>query len=559
MRMRAILMLAAVFGLTSVVAIDGGALHAQSTIPVALTGVVSSAEEGAMEGVIVTAKAPGSTVATSVVTDERGRFTFPASHLGAGHYNLKIRAAGYDLAGPNAADVAAQKATSADLKLRKTRDLAFQLTDGEWVASMPGTDEQKRALLDCDSCHSLQRVVYSSWSAKEFLSIIPRMATYVNQSTAVHPQKRYAPTPAGGMSPKALGELATYLETVNLHDRSYWAYEPKAFPRPKGRATHVVYTEYDMPRATIEPHDVYVANGLVWYSDFGEEYLGKLDPASGKVTEYPVPELKKGYPQGELDLQPDKAGNLWLSGMYQGGVIEFSPKTEAFKAYPLPTDLNGITAQQSMVMPNNMDVDGKVWTNNQDQHQVLRLDAATGKYEALGPFKDTTGRDRLVSGYGILSDSQNNAYLLDFGAEGQAIVKIDAKTGAMTMYPTPTARSRARRGRIFGQDQMVFGEYGANQIATFDTKSGAFKEYKMPTAQTNPYDAFADKNGELWEGSMWNDRIVRIDPKTNRTVEYLLPKFTNIRRIFVDNSTTPVTFWTGNNHDASIVKLEPAG
>jgi hypothetical protein len=33
--------------------------------------------------------------------------------------------------------------------------------------------------------------------------------------------------------------------------------------------------------------------------------------------------------------------------------------------------------------------------------------------------------------------------------------------------------------------------------------------------------------------------------------------FTNVRRVFVDNSTTPVTFWVGNNHAASIVKLEP--
>jgi hypothetical protein len=28
-------------------------------------------------------------------------------------------------------------------------------------------------------------------------------------------------------------------------------------------------------------------------------------------------------------------------------------------------------------------------------------------------------------------------------------------------------------------------------------------------------------------------------------VEYLLPKTTNIRRVFVDNSTSPVTFWVG--------------
>jgi virginiamycin B lyase len=32
---------------------------------------------------------------------------------------------------------------------------------------------------------------------------------------------------------------------------------------------------------------------------------------------------------------------------------------------------------------------------------------------------------------------------------------------------------------------------------------------------------------------------------------------TNIRRVFVDNSTTPVTFWVGSNDGASIVKLEP--
>lgn len=32
---------------------------------------------------------------------------------------------------------------------------------------------------------------------------------------------------------------------------------------------------------------------MVWYSDFGEQFFGKLDPRTGKVTEYPVPLLKK--------------------------------------------------------------------------------------------------------------------------------------------------------------------------------------------------------------------------------------------------------------------------
>jgi len=40
-------------------------------------------------------------------------------------------------------------------------------------------------------------------------------------------------------------------------------------------------------------------------------------------------------------------------------------------------------------------------------------------------------------------------------------------------------------------------------------------------------------------------------------VNYLLPHETNIRRVFVDDSTARPTFWVGSNHGAAIVKLEP--
>jgi hypothetical protein len=56
---------------------------------------------------------------------------------------------------------------------------------------------------------------------------------------------------------------------------------------------------------------------------------------------------------------------------------------------------------------------------------------------------------------------------------------------------------------------------------------------------------------------MFTDRVTRLDPKSGQMTDYLLPRSTNIRRVFVDNSTTPVTFWVGNDHGASIIKLEP--
>ncbi len=69
-------------------------LHAAPQTASALSGQVTSAEEGPMEGVVVSAKKDGSTISISVVTNAAGRFAFPASRLEPGHYALSARAAG---------------------------------------------------------------------------------------------------------------------------------------------------------------------------------------------------------------------------------------------------------------------------------------------------------------------------------------------------------------------------------------------------------------------------------------------------------------------------------
>ena len=69
---------------------------------VALTGIVSSVEEGPMEGVLVSAKRAGSTIAVTVVSDAQGRYRFPRARLELGSYAIRVRAIGYQLGGPDA-------------------------------------------------------------------------------------------------------------------------------------------------------------------------------------------------------------------------------------------------------------------------------------------------------------------------------------------------------------------------------------------------------------------------------------------------------------------------
>jgi virginiamycin B lyase len=524
----------------------------------ALTGQVSSAEEGAMEGVLVSAKRDGATITVTVVTDKSGRYGFPASRLEPGHYSLRMRAVGYDLDGPAAADVAAGKTASVDLKLRKTEDLASQLSNGEWIASVPGTDQQKIGLLNCMGCHTLERIVRSRYSADDFMQVLPRMQGYVNQSMPTHPQLRRAERlmeERGDQRVRVQRTLADYLATINLSNAPQWGYALKTLPRPAGRATRVVITEYDLGRETIEPHDVIVdRDGVIWYSNFGEPVLGRLDPKTGKTSEFPLPELKPDFPTGSLGLRTDPAGNLWLGMMYQGGIAKFDRKTETLQTWSLPADVNIDAAQVNMVSPQHSDVDGKVWTQNNGFAGIHRLDLASGAIETFKPFGDSP-KGEVHNIYDIIPDSQNNAYFTDF--RHRHIGRIDAKTGEVKLYAAPTPASAPRRGHMDANDRLWFAEYRANRVAMFDTKSETFKEWVMPTAWTVPYDVVLDRNGEAWTGSMSTDRIVRLDPATETSVEYLLPRETNIRRVFVDNSTNPVTFWVGSNHGASIVKLEP--
>src|SRR3989442_1479969 len=114
--------------------LSGGPAQAQPAP--ALTGQVMSAEEGLMEGVLVSVKKVGSTITTTVVTDAQGRYRFLGPRLTLGPYAFSIRAVGYELEGRRIADVGANGPVTADLRLRETPDLASQLNNAAFLLSI---------------------------------------------------------------------------------------------------------------------------------------------------------------------------------------------------------------------------------------------------------------------------------------------------------------------------------------------------------------------------------------------------------------------------------------
>jgi len=61
----------------------------------------------------------------------------------------------------------------------------------------------------------------------------------------------------------------------------------KTLPRPKGRDTRAIVTQYDVVRPTSEPPRLLVdKEGKVWYTDFGEMVTSASSIRDAQLVEY---------------------------------------------------------------------------------------------------------------------------------------------------------------------------------------------------------------------------------------------------------------------------------
>lgn len=93
--------------------------------------------------------------------------------------------------------------------------------------------------------------------------------------------------------------------------------------------------EFTLPEGA-RPRRLEAVAGLIWYVDYARGYLGRLDPATGKVKEYRAPGGAGSQPYA---MASDAQGRLWLveTGEEPNRLVGFDPRTETFGwATPIP-------------------------------------------------------------------------------------------------------------------------------------------------------------------------------------------------------------------------------
>ncbi len=525
-----------------------------------LTGSVVTAAGKPLDGVAVSAKAPGSTITTSVYTDARGRFVLPP--LAAGRYDVWAQAVGFGTA-KSTVNLAASQRTTAALSLSPITDFSAQLTGDQWLDALPSDTREHRRMkqvlfVSCADCHSLAVVLQNRFDETGWRAIVQAMEEAAHTGWA------------GRLDPKndQLGFLGAIIRH-HREDLTRYLTEMRgpgpspmkiAIPaRPRGDAARVIITEYDIPigerqnelaghsgadwslgpsvgmHGIVGVHDVATArDGTAWLLENRTSFetnrtLVRLDPATGHMRAIALTDAE-GHVFITEQMAQDQSGRFWFH--FGGRLARLDPATVGLDTFTPPRGMG------PFMNSNDIDSKGRVWTNG--LYGSFRLDPATRTFRF---FQQATPADGTT--YGVGADAKDNGWWSGFLSD--IVTKVDAKTGVAWNIPMRDPLWSTRRALMTKEDLEFYDSIGSQSW-------GSYPAGPVPFASA-PRRLAADKAGStVWVPNWGSGVLAGIDIHSRVPTYYPLPVSGHAYSSQVDSRHNVYT--DVPNADA-IVKLNP--
>ena len=543
-----------------------------------LSGAIASATGEKLGGVTVSARLEGSTITTSVYTDESGAYYFPP--MAAGKYKVWAQALGFETAKGDV-DLSAAKKQNLTLTAMTDPEQRWRQLPGEvMVAALPeetADDARIKKVFtnQCTGCHSPGYVLQFRFDEPGWNKIISLMKMVAN--TGVMP----ANPKANGIIEHSQKELAAYLARARGPGET--SVKVAQRPRPSGEAARAVWTLYDLPlnpdtgigtkynnndgtdwslgttsKIGQLPHDGGMGlDGNLYYTvNNPNKYvtIGKVDTKTGEVKYLKVNNTA-GTASTAHGLTRDAEGNFWFDiNPGRRGLGKLDVKSEKITVYQTPQTMSPLGGAVTM----DVDGKGKIWASAPDG--VLQFDPITEKFtdfKSTLAFKNAKGTN---STYGAAGDRDGNGWWAQMAFD--TIGKADMATGKVTEIslpslkneidraspkdrefyeafddrtngkPLPWSQGPRRMGTDKNGDVLWVGNSWGSTLARIDTKTLETKIIPFPSTTMQPYHIDVDKNHNVW-GNLWtSDQIAKYDPASNKWTMFELPvRGTEIRHV----------------------------
>jgi virginiamycin B lyase len=350
------------------------------------------------------------------------------------------------------------------------------------AVQLPAGAGQELVQAKCAACHGLNQITGASGFSKEGWAAL--IATMV------------------ALTPNEAATVSTYLAT-NFPEK------PGRRPSLVSGETKIKITEWITPTLGQRTRDpIEAPDGSIWWTGMWASLVGRLDPKTGAMKEYPLPPTAKPH-----SIVADKDGNIWYTGNSNATIGKLDPKTGKITEYKTKSrDPHSATFH-----PN-----GRLYFTAQGARMIGRLSPETG---------EITEVETEPNPYGIQVASNGLLWVAHNGTN--KISSVHPDTLAIKFYEVPNTASRIRR-LGFTSDGMVWYGNSRGTIGRLNPTTGEIKEWASPSGPTSSPYAFAVVNDIIWfnESGMRPDALVRFDPKTERFQSWAIPSGVGIIRNF---------------------------
>ena len=294
-------------------------------------------------------------------------------------------------------------------------------------------------------------------------------------------------------SPEALDEVTRYLA-------AHFPPNTKRPAKPMPGNAQITFTEWQTPTLGQRTRDpIEGPDGSIWWVGQYGSILGRLNPNTGEMKEWPLPPTAKPH-----TVEIDPKGRPWYTGNMNGTVGWLDPETGKITEYKMP-DPNAKDPHTLV-----FDKQGVAWFSLQNSNMMGRLDPATGEIKLIiAPLPNSKP-------YGVKIDAAGTVWMACNGAP--CLYKIDPTTLAVSEVKLPTPGTTVRRLDIAEDGLVWFVNSGMGKIGRVDPKTGEIKEWDSPSGpKSHPYGLIV-VDGIVWynESGVRPDMLVRFDPKTEK-------------------------------------------
>lgn len=239
------------------------------------------------------------------------------------------------------------------------------------------------------------------------------------------------------------------------------------------------------------PHGLLVdKQGIVWTTGNGNGTLGRLDPATGKFTEYPTP--SKGGGPHTIVISSD--GVLWFTMQSGNKVARFDTKTNGpITEYPSSGGPYGLA----------LDKAGNVWFCRMGDHKVGRLDPKTGQMSEISTGPGSLPRRIAAAPDGMLWVTlYGNGKLAKIDPAAMKIVKV---------YPLPAGDAGPYAVNVDGAGMVWANEINTDTVVRMNPATEEMRVVKLPSKNVGIRKMAVDANGRLWYMGSHNGRLGMVE------------------------------------------------